>query len=154
ATLAAGPDGNLWLYSQLRDAGNTVTFWQALTVVNTNGDVVAEYPSPISSIVKGADGNIYGIGYDNSTNQLSIGQLTLPVAGPVSQLSVTASNQDATVGTPFSVTVRALDPSGATDTSYQGTVHFRISQYAEDNVPADYTFTAQDQGVHTFTGFN
>jgi sugar lactone lactonase YvrE len=156
-TLVAGPDGNLWLEGSLLDAGSPggpETFWQALTVVNTNGDVVAEYPSPIRSLLKGADGNIYGVAYDSSTLRPSIGQLILPVAGPVSQLSVTASSQNATVGTPFSVTVRALDPSGATDTSYQGTVHFRISQYSEDNVPADYAFTAQDQGVHTFTGFD
>ncbi|HXR53740.1 MAG TPA: glycoside hydrolase family 43 protein, partial [Acidimicrobiales bacterium] len=65
----------------------------------------------------------------------------LRVAGP----------QSATPGVPFALTVTALDPSGATDPTYQGTVHFTSSDLAAV-LPPDYTFTAADAGVHSFDG--
>jgi hypothetical protein len=56
-------------------------------------------------------------------------------------------------GTPFDVTVTALDPYGITAVNYQGTVTFSTSDTDAGIVlPADYTFTAADAGVHTFTG--
>jgi hypothetical protein len=56
-------------------------------------------------------------------------------------------------GTPFDVTVTALDPYGNTAVNYQGTVTFSTSDTDPDIVlPADYTFTADDHGVHTFSG--
>jgi hypothetical protein len=55
-------------------------------------------------------------------------------------------------GTPFEVTVTAVDPYGNTDPTYQGTVTFSTDDPDPAVVlPADYTFTADDQGVHTFT---
>jgi streptogramin lyase len=156
-----GPDGNLWLDSHLRDAGNVLKFWDALTVVNTNGEVLAEYPLSLALPTRGPDGNMYGLANPTSGANLSdappygsIAQLTFPIAGPVTRLEVSASVPNVTVGSPFSITVRAEDPNGVTDTAYQGTVHFLISQDSENNIPADYTFTAQDQGVHTFTGLS
>jgi hypothetical protein len=47
-------------------------------------------------------------------------------------------------------TVTARGPGGAVDTSYQGMVRF-TSGSPFDMLPADYRFTAADQGVHTFT---
>src|SRR5262249_10902877 len=47
-------------------------------------------------------------------------------------------------------TVTALTSSNATATSYTGTVHFTSSD-AAGVLPADYTFTAADAGVHIFT---
>jgi hypothetical protein len=51
-------------------------------------------------------------------------------------------------GGTFTVTARNAD--GSTDTSYSGTVHFTSSD-PQAVLPADYTFTAADQGVHTFS---
>jgi hypothetical protein len=56
-------------------------------------------------------------------------------------------------GTPFDVTVQAVDIFGQVAFGYTGTVTFRVT----DPDPAvvvqpDYTFTADDQGTHTFTG--
>jgi hypothetical protein len=56
----------------------------------------------------------------------------------------------ATAGTSFSVTVTARDASGNVATGYTGTVHFTTSS-AKATLPADYTFTAGDQGARTFT---
>jgi hypothetical protein len=56
-----------------------------------------------------------------------------------------------TTGTPFSITVTALDPYGNTVPSYTGTVEF-FSTDANATLPANYPFTAGDAGVHTFAG--
>jgi streptogramin lyase len=59
-------------------------------------------------------------------------------------------------GTPFDVTVTALDPYGNIDTNYQGTVTFSTTDSDSSVVlPADYMFTTGvggDNGVHTFPG--
>ncbi len=59
-------------------------------------------------------------------------------------------------GTPFDITVTALDPYGNIDTNYQGTVTFSTTDPDGGVVlPADYTFTTgdgSDNGVHTFPG--
>jgi hypothetical protein len=54
-----------------------------------------------------------------------------------------------TAGAAFSVTVTTRDAAGNTMTSYPGTVHFTSSD-PQAVLPADYTFTAADAGVHTF----
>ena len=62
----------------------------------------------------------------------------------------------ATAGSTFAVTVTALDQFGNVATSYLGTVVASKSDSGADAaVPANYTFTANDKGVHTFsTGFD
>jgi hypothetical protein len=51
-------------------------------------------------------------------------------------------------GQPFALTVGAVDPYGRSAVGYHGTVHFAASNGAT----ADYSFTAADQGQHTFSG--
>jgi hypothetical protein len=54
---------------------------------------------------------------------------------------------------PFDVTVTAVDPFGRVALGYTGTVTFRTSDPDPGVVlPTDYTFTASDQGTHTFSG--
>jgi ELWxxDGT repeat protein len=55
-----------------------------------------------------------------------------------------------TAGASFSVTVTAEDASNNVNPTYTGTVHFTSSD-SMAGLPADYTFTSADQGVHTFT---
>jgi hypothetical protein len=54
-------------------------------------------------------------------------------------------------GIATSVTVTAKDSLGNTVTTYAGTVHFTSSDGAAV-LPADYSFTAGDGGVHAFAG--
>src|SRR5205085_1092977 len=54
---------------------------------------------------------------------------------------------NATVGVAFSMTVSAVDAFGNVITGYTGKVHFT----GPSGVPADYTFTAADNGSHTFS---
>ncbi len=57
-----------------------------------------------------------------------------------------------TAGSPFDVTVTALDNYGHVAAGYTGTVTFSASDPDPGVVlPADYTFTADEGGVHTFT---
>ena len=54
-------------------------------------------------------------------------------------------------GTPFSFTVSPEDVFGNVETAYAGTVHFgALSNDTQAVLPADYTFTALDAGLHTF----
>jgi hypothetical protein len=56
-------------------------------------------------------------------------------------------------GTPFDGTVQAVDVFGQVAFGYRGTVTFSVTDPDPAVVlPADYTFTADDQGTHTFTG--
>jgi hypothetical protein len=54
-------------------------------------------------------------------------------------------------GAPFDVTVTAADTGGHVDPLYAGTIHFSSTD-AGAHLPADYTFTAGDQGAVTFVG--
>src|SRR5205807_8410801 len=49
----------------------------------------------------------------------------------------------------FKVTAKNTT-TGATNTAYRGIVHFTSSD-AQATLPANYTFTSTDAGVHTFT---
>ncbi len=69
---------------------------------------------------------------------------------PASSLAVTGFPSVITVGNAGSFTVTAKNADGTTDTSYTGTVHFTSSD-GQAVLPADYTFTAADKGVHTFS---
>jgi hypothetical protein len=55
-----------------------------------------------------------------------------------------------TAGTAQTITVTAKDAYGNIVKGYTGTVHFRSSD-PQAVLPADYTFTPADGGVHTFS---
>ena len=57
---------------------------------------------------------------------------------------------NATAGTPFSVILSAVDAFGNTIVGYTGKVHFTGASGGGNLLPADYTFSAADGGVHTF----
>src|SRR5262249_18294400 len=61
-----------------------------------------------------------------------------------------SASDPTTVGSALSISVTALDVNQATDTGYLGRVHFASSD-PNAVLPADYTFTAGDNGAHTFS---
>jgi hypothetical protein len=85
----------------------------------------------------------------DKTSSSITGNATVTVAGVATHFSITAP-ASTTAGSAFSVTVTALDASNNKATGYTGTVHFTSSDAAAV-LPADYTFTSTDAGVHTFT---
>src|SRR5262249_14666319 len=67
-----------------------------------------------------------------------------------SALRVNGFPSPPTAGPAHRVTVTALDAYGNVATSYTGTIHFTSSD-SQAVLPANYTFTTSDAGVHTFT---
>jgi uncharacterized delta-60 repeat protein len=74
----------------------------------------------------------------------------LPAAPQPGPNFIVTGSSSTTAGVSFTVTVTATDAAGNTLTGYTGTVNFG-SFDAQAVLPASYTFTAADQGVHTFT---
>ena len=98
-----------------------------------------------------------GAGYDYVTGIGSpVANLVVPAlvgttAAPASadHLVISAPTAEA-AGAAFSVTVTARNASGGADAGYLGTVRLGSSD-AQAGLPASYTFTAADKGVHTFS---
>ncbi|MBI4430978.1 MAG: right-handed parallel beta-helix repeat-containing protein, partial [Candidatus Omnitrophica bacterium] len=67
-----------------------------------------------------------------------------------SNLAVSGITDPITSGNSSAVTVHARDPYANTVTGYLGAIRFTSSD-AKAALPADYTFQAGDQGIHTFT---
>jgi hypothetical protein len=88
-----------------------------------------------------------------ATNATRTGPPSVPSAsitiGVATHLSVSTFNPFV-AGATHSVTVKALDACGNVAAGYRGKVHFTSSD-PKAVLPADYTFTASDKGVHTFT---
>jgi hypothetical protein len=97
--------------------------------------------------------NLDGSGQTILLNRLSLPRgIALDLRVPLlSRFQITAA-PTAVAGTPFDVTVTALDSSGNLDSSYQGTVSFSSTDPYPGVLPATYTFTTSDQGSHTFSG--
>ena len=134
AALIFGPDNNLYVSnyynnSVVRYDGTTGAFIDAFIPASSGGLM-----SPI------------GLFFTN-TDPTTLAY----VSPPKSPFLITAS-ATAVSGTPFDITVTALDSSGNIDSNYQGTVTFASSDAYPGLLPADYSFTPSDQGTHTFSG--
>lgn len=100
-------------------------------------------------------GKSAGLGLGNVLAPLRLWALSAAVAGLVTfgcgtaaTLHITAPSS-AVAGSPFTVTVTAT-VGGSPDTIINGAIHFTSSDSAAV-LPADYGFTANDAGSHTFT---
>jgi hypothetical protein len=87
---------------------------------------------------------------DNSPFALTDTQANILVTpGAAARLGVSGFPSPATAGATGELTVTAFDRYGNVVTGYTGTVHFTSSD-GQATLPADYTFTAADNGSHTF----
>jgi hypothetical protein len=76
----------------------------------------------------------------------------VPAVLQTSHLDVSAAIPAMNPGRPINITVQALDRYNNVVPGYRGTVHFTSSDTATGVVlPPDYTFTAADNGRHTFS---
>jgi hypothetical protein len=94
--------------------------------------------------------NVAGSGVPGAVGDYRMDILLLPNPTRAFRVTTTAANPDV-AGTSFSVTVAALDADHNVNPSYRGTVHFATLD-PQATIPGDYSFTAADNGVHTFTG--
>jgi hypothetical protein len=88
---------------------------------------------------------------DTSTGSVqgSVGLFVVTAGSGPTHFGLALPSND-TAGTPVTITVTVLDQNNSTVTSYNGTIRFSSSD-AQAGLPANYTFTAADKGVHTFT---
>jgi hypothetical protein len=84
------------------------------------------------------------------TTDIGAFEVLAPTAGQASSLALGGFPSTTTAGTAGAFTVTAKKSDGTTATDYLGTIHF-TSTDPQAVLPADYTFTAADAGVHTFT---
>jgi parallel beta-helix repeat protein len=86
----------------------------------------------------------------DAANSLLKGKFTATVIpAAASNFLVSGFPSPIYVGVESGFTVKARDPFNNVATAYTGAVHFTSSD-AQAALPADYTFTAADQGVHNF----
>jgi hypothetical protein len=87
---------------------------------------------------------------DTTNSALSGSEGAITVSPAAASVLVLSGPSSASVGTPFSVTITMLDAYGNVATGYLGTVHFSSSD-ALAGLPSDYTFTAADAGIQSFS---
>jgi hypothetical protein len=100
--------------------------------------------------------------FNGSVRLVTLGEQTVTVASPTmttftGAVTVTAAVTHFAVSAPtaaaagdtIDVTVTALDAANNVGTGYTSTVHFSSTD-VQAGLPANYTFTAADAGVHTF----
>lgn len=130
----------------------TVTFNDGVTAICNSVALVSGIATcSTTALTVGSHGitAVYSgsVGFATSTSA-NLTQAVNP--GPATHFAVSAP-ASAVSGTAFNVTVTALDALNNIATGYRGTAHFTSSDGAA-TLPADYTFTAGDNGVHSFTG--
>jgi FG-GAP-like repeat/RTX calcium-binding nonapeptide repeat (4 copies)/FG-GAP repeat len=131
--------------SVLEGNGNGTFGPETDVIVNSYSDAGGEY---ISSLTVG---DFEGNGSPDLAPLETSGSVDVLLnSSPREELQMDISASSATAGTARSVTVSAFDLAGNPDPAYTGTVHFTSSDGQAD-LPADYTFTAADQGTHTFS---
>jgi len=137
--------------------GNTATGY-AGTVQLTSSDAQAVLPAnstltagmgTFSATLKTAGSQ--SITATDTGNSSITGTQSGIVVNPATATSlvVAAYPSPTTAGASHTFSVTAKDPFGNVATGYAGTVHFTSSD-AQATLPADYTFTGTDAGVHSF----
>ena len=160
ASTTAGTSHNFTVTAQ-DTFGNTATGYTG-TVAFTSSDGQAVLPANYTFTNSDAGVHTFSATLKTAGTQSITAKdtVTASITGTQSGITVNAattshlkisSPASATAGSSFSVTVTAQDVNNNTLTSYLGTVHF-ISADAAAVLPSNYTFTAADAGVHTFTG--
>ena len=155
----AGVSHNLTVTAQ-DSFGNTVTSYTG-TVSFTSSDTAAGLPASYTFQTTDAGTKTFavtfktagtqGITATDSGNSVSGNQTGITVnAASAATLAVSAFPTTTTAGVAHTATVTALDAYNNVATGYLGTIRF-TSGDTQATLPANYTFSAGDNGAHTFT---
>lgn len=143
---AAGRGGILHAF-----AANDLTHELWNSEMNATRDRLAYQAKFVAPTI--ANGKVYVPTFNDSTGDASSPPNRLLVYGLLNTaVSLVATSLPAVVATGAmrQITVTAKQSDGATTaTNYRGAVHF-TSTDSQATLPADYTFTATDNGTHTF----
>ncbi len=141
------------------DFGNTAVGYSG-TVHFASDDAQAELPAdytfgvaeqgshPFSVTLKAAQ--LAQVTVSDAVNGLSVSVSVQVAPAAATLLTMTVPPGPFQAGESFSVALKLEDAYGNVATGYTGTVHF-TSDDAQAELPADYTFTAMDAGLHAFT---
>ncbi|MFO0900719.1 MAG: VCBS repeat-containing protein [Pirellulales bacterium] len=138
--------------------GNLVPDFQGVVYVASND------PASPSSLVyrfTAADGGTHT--FNPSVRLMTVGEQSVTISAPfLPSVTQTVTVAPAVVrlgisapvavnaGEAFQVTVSAINALGGRSADYTSTIHFTAAD-VQAGLPADYTFTADDAGSHTFT---
>jgi hypothetical protein len=163
AITIAAPDANKgsvdWVTVTARDASGHVATGYTGTVHFTTGDAAATLPADYTFTAADSGAHSFPVTFRTEGQQTLTASDTSPsafTANATVQVSAPAASitidtpATATSGIPLSATVTVHNADSSIDTGYSGTIHLSSSDSAA-SLPADYTFTAADAGVHTFT---
>ncbi len=155
----AGVAGNLSVI--ILDAfGNTATGYRG-TIHFSSSDVQAVLPAnytftaadngvhTFSATLK-TSGSQTLVATDTATSSVAGNETVTVQPAVASNLRVSGFPSPTQAGVAGNFTVTILDAFGNTATGYRGTIHFSSSD-VQAVLPANYTFTAADNGVHTFS---
>jgi hypothetical protein len=136
--------------------GNVATGYNG-SVQLTSSDPNAEYPAEVTLINGTATVNVrfLTVGTQTVTATDSVdgsitGTISSDATPPVAALFNVAGTASLVAGTNGTFTVTAIDTIGQIATGFTGTVYFSSSD-VQAGLPAAYTFTAADAGVHVFS---
>jgi hypothetical protein len=155
ALTTSGVAGNFTV-TALDAFGNVVPTYTG-TVFFSSSDQRAGLPSPYT--FTSADGGVHGFMATLETSGIQSLTATDPTTGFTGSqqgilvipagLLVARYPSPVPAGSTNSFVVAAVDANGNIDPGYTGTVHFTSSDHLA-GLPGDYTFSAADQGRHTF----
>jgi hypothetical protein len=144
------------------DAFGNFSTGYAGTVTFSSSDILAGLPAKYTFTNKDAGAHAFNVTLKTAGVQSLTAADTANTAMTATQSGITVAASTAagafvvtgfpatTAGVAQSFTVTVKDPFGNFSTGYTGTVTFSSSD-AQAGLPASYTFTAADAGVHTFT---
>ncbi len=140
-----GGSGVAYFDVYVSDDGGPFTLWLGQTT-HTRGMFTGVF---------GHSYGFYSVATDNVGNREaapSMAQATtvVNVAAMPTHIQIVPAGNAYIAGTPFTITVRILDNGGNVVPGYTGTITFGSSD-PQASLPPNYTFTAADAGVHTFT---
>ncbi len=145
---AGTPTGQV-TFQYSTDSGTT---WSTLGTVKTlaSGSATSDSYTPLAAGSNYQFRAQYGGDINYNAGASVAASLTVNAVAGATNLVVTGFTNPVTAGTAGTVTVTAKDAGGNTVSSYRGTIHF-TSTDGQATLPANYIFTAADNGVHTFT---
>jgi methionine-rich copper-binding protein CopC len=141
--------------------GNTATSYRG-TIHFTSTDSQATLPANYTFTAADVGRHVFNVtlktsgsssitATDTATSTITGTQANIQVnPAAASSIRVTSTTTTASKNVPFSITLTVVDAFGNLTTAYAGTVHFTSSD-GKATLPSNYSFTAQDAGVHVFS---